>query len=187
LPRKVASVSTRTVMPATTVANHMKVLTREKAGRSNWIAFHQQPHSDSGRPRSNMAPPALALVRGPLLRTSDSQFVNHAGVHDRDTKKTHQNAARAAIPPGNRNLWPALACCVRLKAGPLTRPRPSTMSARQGPGFSPPACLHLERRRCGPHWFRAWGVPAHLTPCGLRLLVERHSKGAGAFSRIERT
>jgi hypothetical protein len=81
------SVSTRTVMPATTVANHMKVLTREKAGRSNWIAFHQQPHSDSGRPRSNVAPPALALVRGPLLRTRDSQFVNHAGVHDRDRKR----------------------------------------------------------------------------------------------------
>jgi hypothetical protein len=59
------SVSTRTVMPATTVANHMKVLRREKPGRSNWIAFHQQPHSNSGRPRSNMAPSTVALVRDP--------------------------------------------------------------------------------------------------------------------------
>ena len=51
------SVSTRTVMPATTVANHRKVLRREKAGLSNWIAFHQQPHSGSGRPRSDMTHP----------------------------------------------------------------------------------------------------------------------------------
>jgi hypothetical protein len=27
-----------------------------------------------------------------------------------------------------------------------------------------------------------WGVPARPAPCGLRLLVERHSKGAGASS-----
>jgi hypothetical protein len=51
------SKSTRTVMPATTVANHMKVLRRENAGRNNWIAFHQDPHNDSGRPRSTMVHP----------------------------------------------------------------------------------------------------------------------------------
>ena len=59
------SVSTRTVMPATMVANHMKVLRRENAGRNNWIAFHQQLHSDSDRPRSNMARSMVALVRDP--------------------------------------------------------------------------------------------------------------------------
>jgi hypothetical protein len=59
------SVSTRTVMPATMVANHMKVLRRENAGRNSWIAFHHKPHSDSGRPRSNMARSMVALIRGP--------------------------------------------------------------------------------------------------------------------------
>jgi len=42
--------SVRTVMPATMVANHMKARKRENAGRSDWIAFHQGPHSDSGCP-----------------------------------------------------------------------------------------------------------------------------------------
>jgi hypothetical protein len=59
------SVSTRTVMPATMVANHMKVLRRENAGRNSWIAFHHKPHSDSGRPRSNMDRSMVALIRGP--------------------------------------------------------------------------------------------------------------------------
>jgi len=46
--------STRTVRPATMVANHRKVRRRENAGRSNSIAFHHKPHSGSGCPRSNM-------------------------------------------------------------------------------------------------------------------------------------
>ncbi len=37
--------SVRTVTPATTVANHMKLRRRENAGRSNHIAFHQAVHS----------------------------------------------------------------------------------------------------------------------------------------------
>src|SRR5664279_935625 len=59
------SVSMRTVIPATMVANHMKVLKRENAGRSSWIAFHHKPHSDSDRPRFNMARSMVALVRYP--------------------------------------------------------------------------------------------------------------------------
>ena len=55
--------SVRTVMPATMVANHMKARKRENAGRSDWIAFHQEPHSDSGCPRSNMVISTIVLVR----------------------------------------------------------------------------------------------------------------------------
>jgi hypothetical protein len=64
------------------VANHMKVLRRENAGRSSWIAFHHKPHSDSDLSRSNMARSTVALIRGPLLWTRDSQFVNHVDAHD---------------------------------------------------------------------------------------------------------
>jgi len=46
--------STRTVRPATMVANHMKVRRRENAGRSNSIAFHHKPHSEGACLRSNM-------------------------------------------------------------------------------------------------------------------------------------
>ena len=66
------SVSARTVMPATMVANHMKVLRRENAGRSNWIAIHQEPHSDSDRPQSNIGPIQGCVGPGPLLGTRDS-------------------------------------------------------------------------------------------------------------------
>jgi hypothetical protein len=48
------------------------VLRRENAGLNSWIAFHQQPHSDSDRPRSNMAPIHGYVGPGPLLRARDS-------------------------------------------------------------------------------------------------------------------
>jgi hypothetical protein len=50
----------------------MKVLRRENAGRSNWIAIHQEPHSDSGRPRSNIGPIQGCVGPGLLLGTRDS-------------------------------------------------------------------------------------------------------------------
>ena len=66
------SMSERTVIPATMVANHRKVLRRENAGRSNSIAFHHEPHSDNGRPRSNMVPIHGWVGSGPLLGIRDS-------------------------------------------------------------------------------------------------------------------
>jgi hypothetical protein len=40
--------SGRTIRPATTVANHMKLTWRENAGRNDWIALQQDSQSDSG-------------------------------------------------------------------------------------------------------------------------------------------
>ena len=60
------SMSARTVMPATTVVNHKNVLKRENAGRSNSIAFHHEPHSDNGRPQSDMVPIHHCVGSGPL-------------------------------------------------------------------------------------------------------------------------
>jgi hypothetical protein len=42
--------SGRTIRPATTVANHMKLTWRENARRNDWIALQQDSQSDSGRP-----------------------------------------------------------------------------------------------------------------------------------------
>src|SRR5580692_11713901 len=58
--------SGRTVMPATMVANHKNVPRRENAGRSNSIAFHHAPHSDNGRPQSDMVPIHRWVGSGPL-------------------------------------------------------------------------------------------------------------------------
>jgi hypothetical protein len=41
--------SVRTVRPATAVANHKKVLTREKAKRKGRMASHHEFHNDGGR------------------------------------------------------------------------------------------------------------------------------------------
>jgi hypothetical protein len=40
-----------------------------------------------------------------------------------------------------------------------------------------------ERRCCGRRWTRAWGVPAHLAPCGPGSLSSVTPKGPGLFSR----
>jgi len=42
------AISVRTVRPATMVANHKKLLSREKAGRRGRMASHQKIHNDSG-------------------------------------------------------------------------------------------------------------------------------------------
>src|ERR1700757_1495216 len=76
--------STRTVRPATAGTNHMKVRSREKAGRSRRIAFHQIPHSDSGSPRSGMVASMGQVGSGHPIGTIDSQFVNHVWAHDPD-------------------------------------------------------------------------------------------------------
>jgi hypothetical protein len=55
--------STRTVRPATAVANHMKVRRRENAGRRRRIAFHQIAHSSRGSPRSGMVVSMVKLGR----------------------------------------------------------------------------------------------------------------------------
>ena len=54
--------SVRTVMPATTVANHMKLRRRENAGRSNWIAFHQSPTAIAAVPDPTWSYPWLSWV-----------------------------------------------------------------------------------------------------------------------------
>ena len=67
------SMSARTVMPATMVANHKNVLRRENAGRSNSIAFHHEPHSDYGRSRSDIVPIHGCVGSGLLVR--DQRFI----------------------------------------------------------------------------------------------------------------
>src|ERR1700681_3932908 len=79
--------STRTVRPATAVANHMKVRRRENAGRRRRIAFHQMPHSDSGGPRSGMVVSMGSVGSGHPIGTMDSQFVNQDWAHDPDTRR----------------------------------------------------------------------------------------------------
>src|SRR5947209_18100807 len=64
--------STRTVSPATAITNHMKVRRRENPGRNNWIAFHHEPHTDSGRSRSGMVCIHGSVGSGHPIRAIDS-------------------------------------------------------------------------------------------------------------------
>jgi hypothetical protein len=61
---------------STAMTNHMKVRRRENPGRNNWIAFHHEPHSDSGRSRSGMVCIHGSVGSGHPIRAIDSQFVN---------------------------------------------------------------------------------------------------------------
>src|SRR5215468_4736108 len=86
--------STRTVRPATATTNHMKVRRRENPGRNNWIAFHHEPHSDSGRSRSGMVCIHGSVGSGHPIRAIDSQFVNHDRAHAPDATMRAEPAAR---------------------------------------------------------------------------------------------
>jgi hypothetical protein len=45
------------------------------------MAFQGEPHSDNGRPRSNMVAIHGCVDQGDLLGVKDSQIVNHVGAH----------------------------------------------------------------------------------------------------------
>ena len=63
--------SGRTIRPATTVANHMKLTWRENAGRNDWIALQQDSQSDSGRPFAGFSMvPSMGDSRVGHLRTN---------------------------------------------------------------------------------------------------------------------
>jgi hypothetical protein len=88
---------------------------------------------------------------------------------------------------GTAPLRLALAYCVRLKAGPLTRPwLPTHTRLQNGRGFACVLAFTWNAAAAAGIGLVRGLCLAHVTPCGLRLLFERHSKGPRLFSRIER-
>src|SRR6516162_5217710 len=77
--------SGRTIRPATTVANHMKLTWRENAGRNDWIALQQDSQSDSGRPFAGFSMvPSMGDSRVGHLRTNQGFTIRQRyRAHDR--------------------------------------------------------------------------------------------------------
>jgi hypothetical protein len=127
-----------------------------------------------------LASPAWASVVRRVPDTVGKEADRVFSLQHHSPAKPGLRAGGSAWPAGAPPLRPALACCVRLS---LRTARGSGFSRdEEGRGV---ACL-LAFTRNGQwrrRWTRAWGVLAHLAPCGPGSLSSITPKGPGLFSR----